>query len=84
MTPNHSSEEPTVGEWRPIESAPKDGSSILVWWPDWQKREMCSNEPVVAWWTGTWWQAGNYWCDPSWALPIRWMPLPPPPKEKPE
>lgn len=70
-----------MGEWMPIDSAPKDGTRILVGWlgrdqgfrvsvAEWREREL---------WPQTWWQPS----DESLVLhilhPYCWMPLPPPP-----
>lgn len=41
-----------MNEWRPIETAPKDGEHILLWCTDWS----C---PVVAYWD-------ECWGDPFW------------------
>lgn len=72
----------TCGKWQPIETAPKDGSEILLRWKD-----------AVA--IGCWrarYEGQFRWQDPStqWPLcdetdaadqPTRWTPLPPPPVE---
>lgn len=61
---------PDKPEWQTIESAPKDGTHILVYIPD-AKREVTE----VKW-------MGSYWRN-SFSIrslsPIAWMPLPPPP-----
>ena len=75
-------------EWQPIETAPKDGKSIIAYFP-W------GNFVCVAWWTSR--SAGNK-PGPRWILsygrsagvrplcgsahqePTHWMPLPEPPK----
>jgi hypothetical protein len=62
-------------EWQPIETAPKDGSNVLV-------IEAGNSVPVVAYWDndmdGGWW---GYWqteqLNPH--KPTHWMPLPAPP-----
>lgn len=77
--------------WRPIETAPKDGTPILAWQEGWGARETRSltympGSPGYAdgrkdrWWA---------WVEPvgnkahRWR-PTRWLPLlPPPPEEKP-
>lgn len=60
-------------EWRPIETAPKDGSSVLGWRTDRQQM-------IVFWFFN-----GNWHCDASYHWhgmlpPTHWMPLPSPPK----
>lgn len=68
-------------EWQPIETAPKDGTAILLW-PCW------SDEIVYAgkWYDG---KVKNAWVT-QWgnqALPgkiTHWMPLPEPPQAKEE
>lgn len=70
-------------EWQPIETAPKDGTKILIY---------VLGEPIVCWWakpgqygddvTGGWF-ADHYhdmYCyDPEFYTPTHWQPLPPPP-----
>lgn len=60
-------------DWQPIETAPKDGRSVLVWWEHWALR------PIVAY----------YHYQDGWLAseklgsegggPTHWMPLPDPP-----
>lgn len=60
-----------MSEWRPIETAPKDGSDILVFHPE-------SREQFVVFW-----QERRWYFSPNGALkddPSHWMPLPEPPK----
>jgi len=70
-----------VSEWQPIETAPKDGTRILLY-----QREgdgMDDNRTVAE---GAWgeWLPGEYeWCmvqQDAWTAPTHWMPLPEPPK----
>ena len=65
-------------EWKKIESAPKDGTKIMIWAP--------GRAVHVAKWDNhwgergdKWWRVpeGGYWFDP----PTHWMPLPEQPKE---
>ncbi len=69
-------------EWQPIETAPRDGTNILVWWPS----EM--HCPVTAHYsTGKWTnEPGFAWKFTGWGQekktePTHWMPLPEPPKD---
>ena len=61
-----------MADWQPIETAPKDGTDILVFCRDTQ-------EQMVAFWRGGWQFAvhpnGRVFCSPS-----DWMPLPEPPE----
>jgi hypothetical protein len=68
----------TIGQWQPIESAPKDGCEILAYQPE-------SGEQFVVYWNGDGWQyavvqiAGvqhEIRCDPS-----HWHPIPAPPSD---
>ena len=71
-------------EWKPIETAPKDGQEILIFcgYP-WEKVEKAS-------WYSPWgnWQIGSIPIDPirdehhgiGSAVPTHWMPLPEPPE----
>jgi hypothetical protein len=83
-------------EWRPIETAPKDGTGVLVHrniWPGTQSgfSEECSdiNTYVAAWWDGERDGRGAWICymnavlDPECPIePTHWMPLPEPPARR--
>lgn len=63
-----------MSEWKPIETAPKDGSAVLLWADvkTWTGEEV----PVTGWFTiGSckWVSHGD------WLKPTHWMPLPAPP-----
>jgi hypothetical protein len=85
--------------WRPIETAPKDGQSILIGWQD----QECGWQTRCAWWDVQFdlkWdeeKEGSYY-RPAWTdarimsfnyeetysyEPTHWMPLPPPPPTEP-
>lgn len=60
-------------EWRPIASAPRDGTRILVWmpWPD-------TPSEIVVWWSGQCWNMlGRSFARHF--IGTHWQPLPPPP-----
>lgn len=67
--------EPAFGDWRDIDSAPKDGTRVLT------HRQGFAESMAVAWWheSELEWVAvhGSYWPEPT-----HWMPLPPAPKSK--
>lgn len=61
-------------EWQPIETAPRDGTVVMLWWPYWRSRTVIGYYQSIA---GT-------WCSNE-ALsdhepPTHWQPLPPPPE----
>lgn len=67
-------------EWQPIETAPKDGTHVLIYVPG-SRRLVCE-----AWWAmpyeaapaaQCWWQTADYRVLPEHAA--HWMPLPEPP-----
>lgn len=63
-----------MSEWKPIESAPRDGRPVLVDHPSWHIRVL----------RGGWdahelaWRVHGYGCPVT--QPQYWMPLPPPPE----
>lgn len=67
--------------WQPIETAPKDGTWFLGYWPQ------CAFEDRII--TTQWHDFGfddrPYWLDApdnrDWTEPTHWMPLPTPPQE---
>jgi hypothetical protein len=64
--------------WKPIETAPKDGTSILLSDGKWVGEGYYSEHSG-----GTWWEAGSHWTDAhdGQIYPTHWQPLPPPPSE---
>jgi hypothetical protein len=77
-----SNQTPKFGEWLPIESAPKDGTRVLIFTPDALDIE---NTFSATFDDGEWWESralqdgtsrSNVDCDPT-----HWMPLPPPPPQ---
>lgn len=66
--------------WRPIETAPRDGSDVLTWW-DGKRRIAWSYDRK-----GPWLTAGDAWnmdCA-EYTQPTHWMPLPAPPTTEPD
>lgn len=60
-------------EWQPIETAPKSGKWVLLWW------EYVTDAPFVGYCVSGQWHAapgGEEWL----IGPTHWMPLPRPPK----
>jgi hypothetical protein len=62
------SDEEEMMEWQPIETAPKDGTVIIVYAPDFFQ--------TAAWVGNGWTNAANSWLGDV----THWMPLPEPPK----
>lgn len=72
-----------MAEWKSIDSAPKDGTLVIVWAEDF-------DYPVLAQWSTEahhlhqryFWGTGNraHWLDLYAAQPTHWQPLPEPPK----
>lgn len=64
-------------DWQPIETAPRDGTWVFGYW----KQCPITAYPCVMFW------GGDEWLSPAWTdffpNPVFWMPLPPPPKDKP-
>ncbi len=62
--------------WQPIETAPKDGTFVLLWWPRWQPRQPTIGRfgihGIQQWWAPEVleWEGDG---------PTHWMPLPLPP-----
>ncbi len=60
-------------EWQPIETAPKDGTRVLLW------RRAIRDQPTPI-------MADGFWCETCWVWPYilseptHWQPLPAPPE----
>ncbi|MGH2343401.1 hypothetical protein ACRC7T_18200 [Segnochrobactraceae bacterium EtOH-i3] len=61
-------------QWQPIETAPTDGTLILVC-----RTGMRETPRIVLFMDGAWWSAGGQWISDTRS---RWMPLPKPPAEE--
>ena len=70
--------------WQPIETAPKDGTRVMAYWPDCYGNNAAAQ---VESWFGPWskgnakmtWQSAFEW-DDGHNSPTHWRPLPAPPK----
>lgn len=78
---------PQTGEgWQPIESAPKDGTPVDLWYPHPETASKPGSRQPNAWWSGRAWWADNWDYDGAagevgfCGEPTHWMPLPTPPK----
>lgn len=69
--------EPVEG-WRPIETAPKDGTEIIVWWKDQEIQIMAAYTDILDG-EGFNWYSGHADYLPEAQL-THWIPLPEPPK----
>jgi len=59
--------------WQPIETAPRDGTEILAWFPP-NRQAPTGARTIVQWHHGDWYS-------PFFIAPTMWQPLPAPPKE---
>jgi hypothetical protein len=65
-------------DWRPIETAPKDGTRVLLYQVD---SPIGAHKIWIQYCNAKW---GEYWLSSDESLrmePSHWMPLPPPPKD---
>lgn len=77
-------------EWQPIETAPKDGTPILIWIRDrlyeamWCEHRFKPSSYIGedadedGWWGIRWAEIDSYGVSPD-EMPTHWMPLPNPP-----
>jgi hypothetical protein len=61
-----------MSEWKPIETAPKDGSDVLIWCYTGEIGVAHFDSATFAWWS----DLSTRECPD----PTHWMPLPPPPE----
>ena len=66
-----------ASQWKPIDTAPKDGTKFLIWWPTW------NNTAEIGYYST---RRNRFECNKVMYyqdsdLPTHWMPLPEPPKE---
>lgn len=74
-----------MSEWKPIETAPKGGTTILVFISGKGEQGQFRDDVLAARWSewggGIWSARGhNLMTESSWIT--HWQPLPPPPEEK--
>jgi len=69
-----------VSEWQPIETAPKGGKWMLLWWPWVTEMAFVGYEVGGVWYAAP---TGDSWTQNGAANPTHWMPLPTPPQSKP-
>jgi hypothetical protein len=73
--------ESAVTQWISIETAPKDGRSILVWAPGQEpEKAIWDSQPDCNCWCID--VVGPWECNPLYFVPTHWMPLPLPPEDK--
>lgn len=70
-----SSEKKTPAEWQPIETAPRDGTWVLVFHPGHQHGHVCSWDKIRR----SWRLLGGCIFSGAGDEPTHWMPLPGPP-----
>ena len=72
-----------MGEWRPIETAPKDGSWVDLW-AYFPEHDLAKRVPSAKWdrevnnWRYSYWHFGQYKYPPT---ITHWQPIPAPPGE---
>lgn len=66
-------------EWQPIESAPKDGSRVIIYDPDIPSEKGIVTEALFDSWRETWTDTVETYLRYN---PTHWMPLPEPPQCK--
>lgn len=63
-----------MGEWQPMNTAPMDGTWVLLWWPHWH------HSPQAGYHDGYEWHSAVV-ASGEGDGPEAWMPLPAPPTE---
>lgn len=59
-------------DWQPIDTAPRDGTRVLLWYPAWIQHVFTAEFEHGNWQTGVWYS--------NRAKPTHWMLLPSPPE----
>jgi hypothetical protein len=70
----------SVNNWRPIETAPKDGSDIILCWQDGIAAPRFAVGHNLG--AGRRWQTTHEWLHNKESWPTHWTPLPAPPESK--
>lgn len=71
-------------DWRPIETAPTDGTLVIIWGEDFEHPLLAAHSDGEHHLHGRfYWVTGNpaHWCDLYAMEPSHWMPLPDPPTQ---
>jgi hypothetical protein len=68
-------------KWQPIETAPKDGTEVLIYGLAWEDAQRGNYYAVAAFLDGAWRDSPED-VDDGWEMnsPTHWMPLPTPPE----
>jgi hypothetical protein len=66
--------QPVREQWQPIETAPKDGRKLLLWWAGMSRVGRCAGVGAARD-GGDWWQVPSLEFAPT-GRPTHWMPLP--------
>lgn len=67
--------------WRPIETAPKDGTLIVVKGDNHGDSDLGQHHCIASWFKGCWMESSDWNPTSDLAYLTHWMPLPPAPKE---
>jgi hypothetical protein len=70
-------EQETLKSWQPMETAPKDGTNVLVCWHDGATASMFAVGHNLG--DGRRWQNTHDWLHNERSWPTHWMPVPDPP-----
>jgi hypothetical protein len=77
----------SMNEWQPIETAPKDGTRFLAFFPLEKNDEYYAQIVIIRWSYYKRWESAEYGGELDYEFdsqPTHWMPLPNPPKQEKE
>lgn len=63
-------------EWQPIETAPKNGRDLILWFPKIKRVQACAWKSPNGYYAAAW-SADGQWIPYE---PTHWMPMPDPPR----